>query len=63
MKNDKPNVFQECERIPFWCRCECGMYERLFTKEAQLKNLELKGMYRVFANTTHRDRYLKLMKN
>lgn len=57
---NKPNVFMVCDKMPLWCKCDCNGWSDLFTKEAQQKNLDIRGMYRVFANTTHRDRYLKL---
>lgn len=52
-------VFQECDKIPLYCKCGCNGFIRLFTIEAQEQNYRLKCSYRVFANESHRDRYMK----
>lgn len=59
---EKESVFQECEKMPLWCKCGCNSFDRLFTHEAQLKNKE-RGTYRVFANCGHRDAYFKKLKS
>ena len=52
-------VFQECDKMPLWCKCGCNSFDRLFTHEAQENNKKLRGAYRVFANCGHRDKYVK----
>ena len=56
-------VFQDCAKMPLWCKCGCGMYDRLFTHEAQQHNYNLKGTYRIFANSSHLKAYLRKLKN
>ena len=60
---EESKVFQECSKMPLWCKCGCEHYERLFTPEAQTNNFNLRGSYRVFANRSHRDRYINQLRN
>lgn len=59
---EKEAVFQECHKMPLWCKCGCNSFDRLFTHEAQQRNYDSKGSYRVFANCSHRDNYFKKLK-
>lgn len=52
-------VFIYAENPPTECRCGCGAFQRLFTQEAQDYNYNLRGMYRAFANQSHRDKYAR----